>query len=772
MSGGESARRTSAGSIAADVLQLWTTMGIAAAALWPVYRTPWFVLLAVCAILLGTAIAVVAAVRRWPGWAVVLTTTGVFALVGVPLAVPGRALSGVLPSPEGLLDLFAGVALGWKQLLTITLPVGDYQALLVPALVLLLGGTVLAGSIALRAPAGELAAIVPGVVFLVAILLGPADAALPAWLGVLMLVECVVWGTWQRWRRRREVTRRFARDAASGAIRFGVEARTLVSALVILAVAGTGSVAAATALPPENEREVLRTRVEQPFDPRDYASPLAGFRRYLHEDRFDEVLLRVQGLPAGARIRLAALDTYDGVVFAVGSDSAESASGMFVRLPTSVARDTVAGERIALDVEVAGYTGVWLPTAGELVRVDFSGPRAAALEDGFAVNLLTGTAADVRELRAGDAYRLEAVLPDQPGTAQLVRATPGPAASPRIVDPPEELVTAADEATSGAGTPGARLIAAIDWLRASGYISHGISPDEPASRSGHSLDRLVELVEAPLMVGDAEQYAAAAAVLANRIGFPTRVVMGFAPEAAGPGGETLVRGSDVTAWIEVETAEHGWVAIDPVPPERTIPDEEPQDPTPVSRPDSIVPPPADRPDPREERTEAETTAEEPVAPDLALQTLLQVLRVVGVSVLVVLVVLSPFLLVLAAKARRRHLRRTSSTALGRIRGGWDEFHDLVVDHGLPVPAAATRSEVAAVVGTLPARVLAAVVDRAVFSPGRPAEADAERVWTTVDELRGALSTGRTRRERLRARLSVRSLGAGGVRAALRRPERT
>jgi hypothetical protein len=306
-------------------------------------------------------------------------------------------------------------------------------------------------------------------------------------------------------------------------------------------------------------------------------------------------------------------------------------------------------------------------------------------------------------------------------------------------------------------------------LRADGYISHGLGEDEPPSRSGHSLDRVAELFGEGRMIGDAEQYAVAAAIMATRLGFPARVVFGFAPEAAGAGDVVAVRGSDVSAWIEVDTAQYGWVAVDPVPPIRPIPEEEPQDPTPVSRPESIVPPPLDRPETREDPSESDTSAEEPVVPDTTLEVLLQTLRITGLVLLVILLALSPFLLVVGAKARRRYLRRSADTTLARIRGGWDEFSDLVVDHGLAPPPAATRAEFAAAVGTLPSRVLAAVVDRAVFAPDLPSEADAERVWVAVGELRHSLDAGRSRRERLRSLISVRSLGGGAVRQLLHRP---
>lgn len=754
-----------------DMLLLWLVMAVASATWWPIYRSIDFLVVAVAAVALGTAIAVSGAVFRWPAWVVLLVTVAVFTLVGVPLAVPAKAIGGLLPSLDGLLDLYAGVALGWKQLLTISLPVGDYQALLVPVLVLLLTATVVAGSIALRARYAGFAMLPPTVVFLAGIAFGPTTATAPILLGLGMLLGGVSWIAWIRWRRRRSAARRMGRDATALGSRIGLEVRTAVAAALILALTAVGSAVVAGTLVPESDRDVLRTAVAQPFDPRDYASPLSGFRRYLRDDESDEVMLRVTGLPVGARIRIAALDSYDGVVYAAGSATVDSASGTFVRLPSRIDQSSAGADRVSLDVEVEGYSGVWVPTAGALEDVDFRGPGSSRLEDGFGFNATTGTAIDLAGLGAGDSYRLDAVLPADVSLDALRNAVPGSAEVPRTAAPPEALTRALDEYVSGVEGTGAQLVAAVEGLRAEGYISHGLGEDEPASRSGHALDRIAELFSGTRMVGDAEQYAVAGALMATRLGFPARVVMGFAPESAGADATTSVRGSDVTAWIEVDTAQFGWVAVDPVPPVRPIPEEQPEDPTPISRPESIVPPPADRPDPREEQTDPDTSAENPQVPDATLEVLLQVLRTGGLALLVVVIALSPFLVVMGAKLRRRHLRRRAPSPLGRIRGGWDEFADVVVDHGIALPPGATRAELAAAVGTLPSRVLAAVVDRAVFAPDPPDAADADRVWTAVDELRSSLDAGRTRRERWRARVSVRSLGGGAVRQLLRRPRR-
>ena len=54
-------------------------------------------------------------------------------------------------------------------------------------------------------------------------------------------------------------------------------------------------------------------------------------------------------------------------------------------------------------------------------------------------------------------------------------------------------------------------------------------------------------------------------------------------------------------------------------------------------------------------------------------------------------------------------------------------------------------------------VLASVVDRAVFAPDGPAYGDDVRVWDTVDDLQARLAAPRSRRERLRAAISLTSL---------------
>lgn len=737
-------------AITTGFVSLATALG--AALWWPVYEDAHFVLLVAETIALAVALAVVALVARWPGWALALGAIVLFLLAGVPLAVPARAVAGVLPTGDGLLALVSGLALGWKELLTITIPVGDYQALLVPVFALVLVSVVVGVRVGVRDRAGEWAVAGPVALAVAGILFGGGAAPWAAPVALALLAVCLAWLVVRRVARRTAALR-----ALGGATRAGAgAARSLVGAAAILAVSAAASLGMTAVLPPDGDREVLREHVERPFDPRDHVSPLAGFRSYLRAENADEVLLRVSGLDAGERVRLAALDRYDGVVYTVASADDGSGSGTFVRVPTAL--DRGAGPRRVVDVEIAGYSGVWVPAVGLLESIDFRGDGAAALAEEFVANPDSGTAAVLGGLSTDDAYRISTVPIAGPELAGLAGATPGDAAVARVDVLPDGLSTLLDTWVGGEQEPGARLVAAIERLRATGYISHGLDADEPPSRSGHGADRISELVTAPRMIGDGEQYAVAAALMARQLGFPARVVVGFAPEVGGVDEVVEVRGADIAAWIEVNTAETGWVAIDPVPPERPIPEEDPEESTPISRPQSVVPPPSDDLPDQEEQATPESEREDPDAVDPVLAAFLTVARAVGVLALVVLVLLAPFLLIVAAKLRRRRLRRRSATPIERIRGGWDDFADSALDHGIVPPPAATRAEFAARVGVLPARVLAAAVDRATFAPERADDVEADHVWDAVDDLRLAFEHGASRRARLRALVSVRSFG--------------
>jgi hypothetical protein len=722
---------------------------VVACALWPVYRAAPFVLLAAVAIVAGIVTATIGAVLRWPTWGVTSLSIIVLAMIGVPLAVPERTVNGVLPELAGLRELALGALLGWRQLLTIDLPVGSYQSLLVPALVLLFGGSVSTLLVAVRARRPALAATLPSLGFALAVAIGREDASVAPGVTVALIAVLMLWMSAMRRQRRVDSLR--AGGAAPTASTRRAVVRSVASAVVIVVIAASAGVLAA-ALAPSGERTVLRSLVERPFDPRSLPSPLSAYRAAFSPALADDPVMRVTGFPRNARVRLAVLDSYDGVVFAVGSGAVSAASGSFARVASQ--RDVAEeGVTSTMRFELLRSPGVWLPTIGDLRSVRFLGENSADVRDRVRVNAATRTAVIVGGVAPGTTYELEAVTPET-SEATLSELVSGGAAVPGITAVPDELRGWLSGVTAGVEGDGARLAAAVRALAQQGYVSHGIGPDEPSTRSGHSIDRITELFTRRPMLGDAEQYAVAAALMARELGFPSRVVLGYGPLSTDV---AVLNSRDLTAWIEVNTVSDGWVAIDVVPPLREAPPAEPRDPVPIARPQNAVQPPAEAPPVTDEQAPPAIELNDPVEDDTFLATLLLVVRLAGIAFLVVALLAAPFVGVVAAKASRRRRRRRAKDPALRILGAWRELTDSATDHGLRIPTGATRREAARAVTHPQANVLARVVDRVDFAPEAADAREADRVWLAVDSARADLAAQQGRRRRWRAALSARSL---------------
>lgn len=740
--------------LASVLLFTMAAWAVIAFAWWPVYRDLGFVVVAAVAIPLGCALAVVATALRWPAWGLMLAVTAALVVVGVPLAVPSRALYGVLPEPEGLLELISAVALGWTRLVTIDLPVGTYQSLLVPALVSLLVGSAATVAVALRARRQATAVAIPAIGYPLVLAFGPESVVWPISTTLALLLVLLLWlAVWRRHRRT---------DALIGSVDRGRggAVRQFASAVMVVLVAGGAGAGLIALIPPPDERTVIRTVVDQPFDPFATPSPLAAYRASFQPERADGIALTAEGLPDGERVRVAVLDSYDGVVFAVGSDSVDSASGRFVRVPAR--RDVPEGASVAaVELSLGRAFGPWLPSTGQLVDVTIRGEDAPAVRDRVVYNAVTDSAVLVGGAPAGLRYRLD-VIPAPVEEVDLSTVSPGAAAVPAIVSVPDELRDWLSPTIQAIEGEGARLAAVVERLQSDGFLSHGTDDDEAPSRPGHSIDRLDELVTATPMVGDAEQYAALAALAAREIGFPSRVVLGFIEGVRDDRGELPVdpaafRERDLTAWIEVSTVERGWVAVDVVPPRREVPPPDSDETTPITRPQPAVQPPLEDAPPPDEQAPPDVDLDERDEATGLDPLLLLALQIGGAVLGLILLGLTPVLAILAIKARRRRRRRRARDPATRILAGWMQVVDDATDRGIAVPPTGTRRERAAAIGAPSVLVLARVADRAVYAPDEPNPDEAARVWSAVDAVRRTFRDSATRRERLRAAVSTRSL---------------
>lgn len=791
----------------AGSLYVTSAVVLAAIAAWPIYRSSSFVVLVVVASLLGGAIAALVTWRRWSGWAAAGLVAAAVLVAGVPLAVPAR-----LGTPDqvlrGLGELVTGVLFGWKDLLTVDLPVGSYRNLLVPALVVFMAGTCAALLLAWRKD--SVAVLAVGVAIAMSgfgLLFGRTEVSAALRIGAVTLVApvetAVGIGTllcgmgWLAWRSRDARVRAVQRAADASGVRLrtprgaGVRRVALGGGMVVIAVAAALAVPTVTA---GAEREVLREATGPRLELSRAISPLASYRAFFADGTVGEVLFSAHGDASPDRIRLAVLDDYDGAVFRTGAEGTA-----FTRVAGS--RDAGPGTAVDLDVVVGMLDGLWMPSAGTLASVTFEGPRAAELSDGFYVNDELAAAVQTTAWAPGDSYRLRAAVAEQPALADVT--APGVQAdAAREVDAPASLrAWVAQHAT---GSDGAALASLVDLLRSRGYLSHALTAEGgdaewmrqlgdyafAPSAAGHSLARIDEMFAALLeresdpraaasdnfvaAVGDDEQFAVAVALIARELGFPARVVVGARVATADPDvavcAEGNCRAGDISAWVEVRSAAGEWIAVDVTPQHAQEPSREV-----TEQPDPTIgtvvrPPSVDEVQPPKPAQE-DTASPPPHDEEVDLSWLWTTLRVSAWIAGALALIAGPFVLIVAAKALRRRGRRRAPLPEARIAGGWEEFLDAATDAGQGVPReaalAATRSEIAASMAVAEAVPLARSADLAVFSDREVTATEAEEYWHAVETQRRAFAP--TLWQRVRAALSLRSFVPGGTR---RRPSHT
>lgn len=782
------------GGLAADPIyqseRLWLVLGVAGAVTF--------------------AIVVAGARWRW-GSLTIAAILLAFVLLVVPLAVPDSLGAGLGGLVRGLGDGLAAVALGWKQLLTLTLPVGSYQTVLVPALVTIMASVGASTALALRggrlAPLAALPLLLP---VLFGTIFGSSSVSSPVRIGAVTVVaprELALWlcafalgAAWVAWAAgaKRRAALRLGRDpsAPAGSARRGVVVRAgLASATVAVALVGGLAVAPAIG---GDARTVPRDRIDPELVVREQTSPLASYRSWKRDAAFDAPTIAVESdgkLPH--RLRFAVLDTYDGVDFSVGA----GASGRFTRFPSG--ERLAESSRVRVSVE-AGYRGIWVPLASPIGGPPaFAGQRSGELAESFYLNRETGGAVAVPTaagLREGDGYAAHMNL------ATDAKLSDDPASDEPLVDleTMPELARWLEMQQLPANGEGVQT--AIERLRERGYLSHSLTDGEGerdwitalsdeygtrfvTSPGGHSIARL-EILFAQLSdqqraageqatesmlvagIGDDEQFAAAAALVARAMGFDSRVVLGMrlGGDTDGvpgiPACAAECTGQNMSAWVEVSGADGVWAPLDVTPQVATPPttleegEQLPEYPTTPETRD------ASESDPPVGMSESDS-AESDDNPENSLSALWPVLRVIGLSLgalalLALLLLFIPFVKRLRTK-RRREAVVPEVWALG----AWDELLDSYADAGVPVPRGGSRRDIAEQLAIPGGEWIAWNVDRAVFSRESIRTEDAEQLWQVVDARIGERRAEMSAWARFRAAHSLASFGLPTV-AELRR----
>lgn len=733
---------------AADLAAMAVLLGVGVLSFGPVFDGRVGYVAAGAGVLLGGAAAVVGAARRWGFFAVASLVFAAYFLAGGPVALPDTLVGGVIPSAETLQRLLLLSFRSWRDLLTVAPPADAFAG---PAVVPFLSGlvaSVCAVSAALRLQRWSLLAVVPALALLVVgILWGVKQAPLALLLGLAFSVVALTWAAW------RQAVLRVEGSADIFQQETIAPPRSLQAAWggALLALATLGGVGTGV-WGPHEDRYVLRQDVTPPLDLRDYATPLSGFRAF-ERDQKRAVLFTVEGLPDGARLRLAALDTYDGNVFRVGDGSAG-----YRRVGTSIAASQRPDAPVtSLSIEIEEYDGVWLPGSGDLRGIRFTGADRDLLAGGLYYNPDTGNALTTAGLRAGASYDVEVALPDPPAEERLARTPPGDLLLPEPTGVPDIVGKLAPELIGEEQAAFAQLTELSDQLRTQGFFSDG---SKGVSRPGHTTERISTFLSGTQLVGDDEQYAVAMTLMARRLHLPARVVMGFYPEPdlPLPEGPLPITGGDAHVWVEVSFGEQGWVPFDPTPDRDKTPDTKTPRPQDEPQPEVLPPPDPPREPPAPPLDSADDDRERD---DPARRPWVVVVLWTAVGLGVLLLAALPLLLVAWAKRRRRRRRRAAERAADQVSGAWEEIVDHAVDAGFERSPVATRRETAGLLGEsypMSGSVLVADrVDRSVFGDLEPPSDEVDAVWAEVGRLHVELGSGLSRRTRLRARFSTRSL---------------
>ncbi|MCD4523700.1 transglutaminase domain-containing protein [Nocardioides sp. cx-173] len=714
-----------------------------------------------------TAIALVGweSTFRGPGWWV---AGGLAALTGILVAVTvvsarggveivtlvlligyylasGPIVDGTLRL-DGLRTLESGVranAEGWPILLGTHPPIDGSGAVLIAPVLLSLTSAGVGAALALRSTRAALPLVPPTLMLGAVLLLAQPEP-------VSVLLQGVGYGTLAMWWMR---LRGLRVDEAAHGPDPARAWRLVGSVALVVVVALVAGLLASTSQP--DERLLLSRRLA-PYQVEKLSTPLDEFRHYTRQrgrkegNVFNAKLFEVEGAPTGARLRLAALDTYDGSSWQADNDTdPEREDDRFLRLSTTIENPSSGKERRVTVRPTANYTMPWVPTLGAVRAFQFLGSAREDAQSHLRYNPATQTAVMDDGLEKSDAYLFATGVTGGPLKQWM---SPSEQLDPELYDQAAFLQPAVDAWAVGTTYPMQALFQVAARLKKVGRYSSGFASWEAIYRPGHAKERLGDdFVLGVPTVGDDEQYAAAMALLATRLGVPARVVVGAVVPRSG-----TVRGKDIQAWVEVRIEDGSW---------RTLPTEafmghKPPERSEVGRPKLRSFPPLQPQSPEAQEPEAEEPQaeeqEEDLSPDAGAGSGGVPWRWMVLLVIVLLLSAVPL-----AKVVRRRRRLAARRVSARYAGAWLELVDRARDLGHPVPAGLTRPAEARVVGGATGDgsllTLAAEADSRIFGADEPPAADAAAFWALVRDHRSGLAAGVSLRRRIWALFSPSSL---------------
>ncbi|NNN22409.1 MAG: transglutaminase domain-containing protein, partial [Acidimicrobiales bacterium] len=563
----------------------------------------------------------------------------------------------IIPTLSSIHGVATTTISGWSQLVTSQLPPGpDNYLLTIPYLVTLLGAY-FGFSISSRTKYRLLGLLPPLLVLVSGILLGTSSGISILDRAVPLFGVALVWVYYLRKQQGPELIGEHTNLSITGA-----------SIMIVFSIL-FGIVFTPYFLG-NSERVVLRNYVIPPFNPETYPSPLNGFRNYVVTEK-NTLLFTVSGVEKGDQIRLATMDSYNGVIWGVGSGS--SGSGYYVKPGNPISQlicpSTYGCSHQEVTVVDNAYSDVWLPSVGNVITMKFSGSRAASLAQNVQFNFATQSLAEPILLSPGDSYSINALVPNYPSATELAGLDLAKISLPSPTNVPPVIQSKASTLTAGVGPDFAKLQDLSTKLRQDGTYSDGLK-NQAVSVAGTGAYRMAEFFHG-VPVGDAEQYSSAMALMADSLGLPCRVVLGTVAKS---NGTIQVKGSDITSWVEVDFQGIGWYPFFPTPPTSSKKNQSPPAPPASS---ANIPVVASNLDNSQNSSAASQNATSKAA---ATKKHVTGNNATGILILDIFEISLPFLVItfvamsiLLLKARRRRKRKFQGSPLDRIVGAWQEL---------------------------------------------------------------------------------------------------
>ncbi|SDY98776.1 protein of unknown function [Amycolatopsis xylanica] len=684
------------------------------------------------ATVVGVVVAATAALLHWrAGWTVV-AAAGSFVLLAV-YGVFGSTLQSGLPTRGTATAVLQGVFGGWARLLTVAPPADVRGDLLGTPVLLTWLAAFLATSLALRTRVVLAPGAPPVVAFAAALVLAgkqPGFQLLPT----VLLLAAVLLLTLLRadWT---GVDTSGHKQAMTSRLAFGLPAIAAIAALAVLSGQSSPLATGADRFDPRDLRQA-------PVRIADSITPLAKLKGQLREEPPRKLFtVRQTAGPRLDRIRVAALDTFDGVLW--------TSSDRFLVAGKQLAADPAQtrSEEVSAHITIDALPGPFLPEPGWPTRLGL----AQDTRNPIGFSTASGVLATAMPLR-GASYDVTGKLPVRDDGLVTASPSKGPEYQRYLALPgdlPPLFPALASQLTATQPTSYGKLAEIENYLRDLRY--------DVDAQPGHSYGALLKLLTGgPSSGGFAEQRASAFAVLARAAGFPARVAAGYRLDGPSTAGYT-VTSHDVHAWAEVHFDGYGWVPFEPTDlsgsagdgkqrPELPVAGQQPPNP-PLGKPPVVAPSP--------------DIAASPAGAGNA------VARGAGlVAAVLAALLLLGVVLILAEKARRRWRRRAAPTNAGKVLGAWQEAVDRLIERGVPVSASLTAKETAdravAVLGVAAGAVvgLAPLATAAVYAPREPDEAAVAEAWQLESQLRTQLYPRSQSLLWMRARLDPRPLLRG------------